>query len=416
MKEYIKQAGLILCLLVGLGIFYLALEYGSRVIDKVEMVKIPDVGFILNAICITVVAFAAVYITLILLFARSDLNTFYVALPANRFAFVQKGGKIVRIIYNSESMKLVDEAGFPMGKFVDKSDPRPELQRRGFIEELFGVWWVGIPYIHELRGEKLSWIDPEDSEFKIQSKKVFTFAITKNFGFKLEELTLGSSNQTPKGGNTSGAQTAQGITVDILLTSQVTIRDPHKAIIETDWMEGVESKLSRNLSGSLGNMTQDSLIAQKKKNMVGGVNKECDLVQAIIDDVDDVGNPYGVELDTKRIVYRDYHIAGDPEQKKRVNEANTKKFEKDQEAAGIKAVKQAEQEDMRTQQAILMDLIAQLQKDPHNMSAEQAERVALQMLRTKALATTELSTLVEGGASVTAAISTDGKGKGGDRK
>lgn len=403
MKSWLKELADNLTYSISIPVcVLLVFMYGPPALTKVMAAEVAveatEPTNYLGWISLSVFVLMLAYIIAILMYSKSGLNTFYVALPANRFAFVTKGGEVIRIIYNSARMKLIKADGFPMGKFVprDPSGKDPdELQKLGPIEEWLGVWYVGIPFVHGLLGKKLHWISPDDPEFKEKKDEVFDFAITKTFGYNLQELTLGKTKKTR--GATDRSQASQGILVDIKLTTQVTIVDPYKAIIETDWMAGTESALTRNVQSTLGGMDQDKLIAQKSTED----NKKCKLVQNILDDLDPI-QAYGVEFDRDKIVYKDYSVAGDADQRKKINDANTKKFEEDQRAAGIRAVKRAEQEDMLVLQEIVLDLIKKLVEE--GTSKEEAQRTAREMLRTRALTGTPLNTLVEGGARVQTSI------------
>jgi hypothetical protein len=344
----------------------------------------------------------AVYFLAAIMYAQSDVNTFYKTLPINRFAFVIKGGKVVRIIYNSESMKLIEAAGFPLGKFVKKEkkdEEEDELQKLGPVEKLLGVRYIGIPFIHSLLEKKLSWIVVEGNLFKPNDGKIVsTFAITKTFGYVLKNLTLGSDSfeegsaeaKKPK----KNDREYERLLVNIKLMLQGTIVDPHEAIIATDWMASVEAKLTRFVQYFLGGTSQDELIAQKAaKNQ---------LVQTIIDNKDELES-FGVTFEERKITYSGYELAGDKDNITKVQAANTERFSKSQEAAGIREIKAAQQQDLLTQQAIMADTINKLTKEA-GMSVEQAERLVLSMLRTKALGETKLGTLVEGGANVTPSL------------
>jgi hypothetical protein len=341
----------------------------------------------------------AVYFLAAIMYAQSGVNTFYKTLPINRFAFVVKGGKVVRIIYNSESMKLIEATGFPLGKFVKIKEDGEELQKLGPVEKLLGVRYIGIPFIHSLLEKKLSWIVVEGNLFKPNDGKIIsTFAITKTFGFVLKNLTLGSDsfNKGPTDGKTPKKDDRgyERLLVNIKLMLQGTIVDPHEAIIVTDWMASVEAKLTRFVQYFLGGTSQDELIALKAaKN---------ELVQVIIDNKNELES-FGVTFEEPKITYSGYELAGDKDNITKVQAANTERFSKAQEAAGIREIKAAQQQDLLTQQAIMADTINKLTKEA-GMSVEQAERLVLSMLRTKALGETKLGTLVEGGANVTPSL------------
>lgn len=376
-------------------------------------------------LCAAFVIIEVVYIGSIIAFSRSDLNTFYVTLPVNRFAFVTKGGEVTKIIYNSKDMKLVADPKCPLGKFVPLKDkdgndtPGPELHGTpSTIENFLGVRYVGIPFIHSLLEKKMSWISVEGGKFiERKDQSIWNFAITKTFGFYLKELVLGrdSDKDTPGKKPVGDDNKLERILVNIEVMMQGVVECPHLALIATNWMAGVEAKLTRVVQGFLGHTSQDELIEQRKpkKNADGKKTSEyCDLVQEIIDNLPEI-QVYGVSFDPKMITYVDYKLAGGEENVKKIQAANTKLFEKKQEAAGIKETKAADQEDMRTQKVIMIETIREL--TAQGLSLEQAERIALSMMRTKGLAETGLGTLVEGGANVSANIST-GPGKGTKKK
>jgi hypothetical protein len=261
------------------------------------------------------------------------------------------------------------------------------------------VRYIGIPFIHSLLEKKLSWIVVEGNLFKPNDGKIIsTFAITKTFGFVLKNLTLGSDsfNKGPTDGKTPKKDDRgyERLLVNIKLMLQGTIVDPHEAIIVTDWMASVEAKLTRFVQYFLGGTSQDELIALKAaKN---------ELVQVIIDNKNELES-FGVTFEEPKITYSGYELAGDKDNITKVQAANTERFSKAQEAAGIREIKAAQQQDLLTQQAIMADTINKLTKEA-GMSVEQAERLVLSMLRTKALGETKLGTLVEGGANVTPSL------------
>ncbi len=378
----------------------------TRLTDIVQSVRVYHVclGFLLTV---------GVYLLAAFIYAKSGLNTFYVTLPINRFAFVTKGGEVVGIIYNSKNMKLIECDGYPLGKFVDLGARGKVLQTLGPVERLLGIRFVGVPFIHGLLERRMSWFSVEGGKFvEHKDEPITTFAITKTFGFKLPELVLGRDSDKDKPGKkqTGDDQKLERILVNILLMLQGTIDDPHLAIIATNWMNGVQGKLMRFVQAFLGHTSQDELIEQRApKKSEGGepVSEYCDLVQEIIDNIGEI-QVYGVTFESKKITYVDYELAGKPEDIEKIRIANTTRYVKNQEAAGIKAVKRANQEDMLAQQEILLSTIKKLIKE--GMSPDQAERISREMLRTKGLSETKLGTLVESGSNVTAAIST---GKGG---
>lgn len=368
--------------------------------------------------CLAFLVIMVTYLVAVILFSKSDLNTFYIALPVNRFAFVERGGKITRIIYNSETMKLIADKECPLGKFVPIGEPGEELQKLGSVEKMLGVRLIGIPFIHTLLGKKTSWISVKGSSF-VERKDIliYTFAITKTFGFRLKELTLGrdSDKETSKDKTKGDDQKLERILVDILMMLQGVIYDPHLAIIATDWVDGVEGKLQRFVQAFLGHTSQDELIEQKapQKDDRGVITSPyCPLVQELLNNIDEI-QTYGVTFEPKKITYVRYELAGEADAIRAIRAANTKRFEKGQEAAGIKAIKSANQEDMREQQEIIRQTVKDLVAD--GMSMEQAKEIALSMLRQKGLSETNLTTLFEAGASanVSANVSTENKRKEG---
>lgn len=348
------------------------------------------IGWILLSIFVLIGS----YLLSILMFSKSDLRTFYVALPAESFAFVTKGGDPVRIIYNSKKFKLVDAANHTMGKFVEITEGGDEKQKLGPIEEMLGVRFIGIPFVNSLLVKKdMKWFKVGTATFVEEKGNISTFAITHTFGFKLPELTLGRDIGKVKTGTKKSRndQKMQRILVDLFFTLQAFIRDPYKAIVETNWMTGTEGKLSRNTQATLGTMSQDELIADQGQSQ---------LVENIIKDLANI-QVYGAEFEKDKIVYFDYKLAGNPDDVKRVLGANTERFVKEQEAAGIRAVKAAQQEGLKTQEQIMVKAIKNLIAG--GMTSDQAERIVRQMLDTEALKETKVTTYVKSG-SVTTAV------------
>ena len=364
---------------------------------------------------ITFLVLAATYVFAAILFSKSGVNMFYVALPVNRMAFVQKGGKVVRMIYNSNNVKLIadfDTTVYPLGKFVPISDPRESLQKQGPVEKMLGIYYIGIPFVHSLMGKSLNWISVEGVKFNEHTNEVkYEFAITKTFGFDLKGLTLGrdSDNGKDKGKGKKQAddQKMQRILVNLKFMLQCFIENPYRALIETNWMASVEAKLSALEQKVLGTTSQDELIARKIKDG----DTYCELVQILINNKSEI-ETFGVTFEDKKITYIDYELAGGTETVQKIQAANTKRFEKEQEAAGIRAIKSAEQEDLLTQKKIMIETIRDLMAKNKDMTIDQAERIALSMMRTKALTETKVTTLVEGGANVTTAITAGNSGKG----
>jgi len=377
------------------------------------------IGLVMFA-AITFLVLVATYLLAAVMFSKSDVKMFYVALPVNRMAFVQKGGKVVRIIFNSNNVKLVadpDTTVYPLGKFVPKSDSREGLQKQGPVEKLFGIHYVGIPFIHSLMGKSLNWIGVDGVKFTEHANELkYEFAITKTFGFDLKGLALGrdSDNGTVKGKGKKLAddQKMQRILVNLKFMLQGFIENPYRALIETNWMASVEAKLTSFEQSVLGMTSQDELIARKKaKNADGTDSKYSELVKIIIDNKKEL-EAFGVTFEDEKITYIDYELAGGKETVEKIQAANTKRFEKEQEAAGIRAIKSAEQEDLLTQKKIMVDTIKDLMSKNPTMTIDQAERIALSMMRAKALTETKVTTLVEAGANVTTAITAGNSGKG----
>lgn len=352
-------------------------------------------------VCVVFLIVTVTYLVSALLFARGELLTWYYTLPANRFAFIEKGGELVKIIYNSKEVKLVWDKDCKLGKFVDLSDPRPDLQSLGPVEQLLGIRFVGIPGIHNIKIKEMTWNGVDGSKLVPHNKIVVSnFAISKTFGFNLEGLTIGRDSDKDKSGDkpTGDDQNLERIMVNIRLLAQARIFDPHKAIISLDWVSSVQAKLMRFIQGFLGHTSQDELIEQKAKPG----KKYCDLIQELLDNKAEL-ECFGVSFEDEKLTYVDYELTGVDAAK--IQEANTTKFTKNKEAEGIKALKIAAQEDMREQKKIMLETVIELTAN-NKMTMEQALPVALSMMRVKGMTETSLGTLVEGGANVTTAIST----------
>jgi len=346
--------------------------------------------------CLAFVILTVTYLVAALIYSRSDVNTFYKALPVNRFAIVKKGGDPKRIIYNSSNVKLIadpDGTKYPFGKFIPINHPGEELQELGPVEKLLGIRYVGIPFIHSLLEKKLTWITVDDGKTfsPHPEEKVSTFAITKTFGFILKELALGRDSDGDKSVKPDGDdQKMQRILVNLKFLLQAFIENPHRAIVETNWMAGVEAKLSSFEQPVLGRTSQDELIARKIPE--GG--RYCELVQAIIDNKNEL-ETFGVTFEEEKITYVDYDLAGGTEEVSKIQAANTKRFEKKQEAAGIREVKAAEQEGARVQQQLFLKTVTELKVA--GFDQETAERMARDFLKTIYITQTGLTTYVEGG-------------------
>ena len=360
-------------------------------------------------VCLGFLTLTLSYIIIALAYAKSGVNTFYIALPINRYAFVTKGGKVIRIIYNSATMKLVDpkaKNGYPMGKFVPISDKRAPLQVLGPVEKLLGIRYIGIPFVHSLLQKNMSWIAIEGGQFKPQENKpVSTFAITKTFGFNLKGLTLGSDNDKPGSGDKPKGddQKLQRILVNVKLMLQAIMDDPHRAIIATSWMASVESKLMRRVQNTLGHTSQDELIEQK--SVVGSTN--CEIVQDIIDNIREI-QTFGVKFEKENITYVDYELAGGEETIKRIQTANTARYEGEQEAAKTKAKKIAEQADAQEIQRLAIELDQKLKEAGY--SNEERKDMVQNFMKTSAMVKTGLQTWVEAGSNTGTTVALGSKG------
>lgn len=368
-----------------------------------------EIMTILVISCAGVAVGIGLWLLAAILYSLSDLQTFYFRLPVNMLAFVTKGGKVVRVIYNSVNMKLVYDRSCPLGKFVLKTEPGQDLQQLGPVEKLLGLRWIGLPYIHSLLGEKHSWWSVNGSKFtEHKDEVIYTLKITNTFGFKLKDLALGwDSDKITAGRKRKGQnQEVERILVNILLILQATIRDPHLAFIATDWMASVEGKLMRFVQAYLGHTNQDELIEMKAGVDANGVKKPyCDLVQELIDNLGEIQD-FGVDFEEKRITYVDYELGGDPDNAKRIQAANTTLFEKNKEAAGIRAVKAAKQADAAELQRITLDYDDKLKRRGYS---EEARRLMVaDFLKANAMDKTGLTTWVEGGGQTVTAITAGG--------
>ena len=356
------------------------------------------IGFVLLGIVFVVLAYVGAAIA----FAHYELGTFYAVIPPDRFGVVVRGRDPVGLVYNSLKFKLIYDARCPLGKFVLRSEPGEELQKLGWFEEMLGVRLIGIPFIHSLLTKKLSWYSVDGSDLvEKKEQSVSFFAITKTFGFKPKELTLGSdtnSSQSPSQGQKPGKkkddQKLQRILVNLMYSVQCTIEDVYLAIISTDWMVGTEAMLGRYSQSTLGTLSQDELIADTGRGQ---------LVTNIISNLPDI-EVYGVRFDKDKIVYMDYELAGGEDVAKRIQEANTRRYESEQEAAGTRLKKAASQQDLAEQGKFLLQTVQQLVKK--GLTAEKAAEVAQSMLKNQALKETKVQTYVEGGADVKATIPT----------
>ncbi len=349
----------------------------------------------LFGVCLAFVMATTVYIIAALAYAKSDVNIFYKNLPVNRFAFRTRGGIPIGIMYNSSNVKLVanpDTTKYPFGQFVSMNDPRPEIQQLGPVEKMLGIRCIGIPFVHGLLEKKLSWITVEGKTFtEHPEEKISTFAITKTFGFILKGLALGrNSDGNPKVKTDGDDQKFERILVNIKFMLQGFIENPYRAIVETSWMAGVEAKLTSFSQPILGRTSQDELIARK----VPAGGKYCELVQAIIDNMAEL-ETFGVKFEEEKITYVDYDLAGEPDEIKKIQAANTERFEKKQKAAGIRETKSAEQEGARVQQQLFLETVTKLLKKGFNQ--ETAERMARDFLKTIYITQTGLSAYAEGG-------------------
>jgi hypothetical protein len=360
--------------------------------------------------CLTFLVITAWYLIAALMFSKSNVNTFYIAIPVNRFAFVTKGGVSVGIIFNSNNVKLIadpDTTKYPFGKFVPKDADGEDLQKLGPIEKMLGIRYIGIPFIHGLLKKKLTWETVEGKTLtKHTEEEVCFFAITKTFGFTLEGLALGrdsDGNPIPVTGDDQGFER---ILVDLKFALQGFIENPYRAIVETNWMAGVKAKLSSFAQPVLGRTSQDELIARKKADG----SRHCELVQAILDNRVEL-ETFGVTFEEEKITYIDYDLAGDEATKKKIQDANTERFDKKQKAAGIRETKKAEQADAEELQRIILDLDIKLKNQGYN-DTEQRQAMIQTFLKTQAMVKTSLNTWVDGGGGVTTAITAENKKDG----
>lgn len=355
--------------------------------------------------CLAFLVTTIVYLIAVLMFAKSDLREFYVTLPVNRFAFIIKGGEIVRVIYNSKDAKLIKQDGYPLGKFVLKSELGLELQELGPVERMLGIRFVGIPFVHSVMEKKLSWIGVEGVKFTThENEKVWNFAITHTFGFNLQELTLGGDSDNgmnDQSEENSKTQKLQRILVDVQMILQGWIVNPHLAIITTDWMAGVEGKLKRSVQNYLGRTSQDELINQKSAK-----GQQCELVREIVDNIGEL-QVYGVTFEQEKITYVDYKLSGGPENAAAIQKANNEKYVGQQEANKIRSKKIAEQADSREQVEIFMKMNAELLAKGYSQS--DAKEMVQSFMKTTAMVKTGIGTWVEGGATgITTAIQAGG--------
>lgn len=370
----------------------------------VTMAAIPKMYYIGG--CAAFLLSIGAYILAALLFSKnSDMLTFYITLPNNRFAFRTKGGNIIGIMHNVEGYKLVEATGFPYGKFVPDTDPRKELQKIGPIEELLGARFVGIPFIHGIFQKKMTWVD--SATFVAHNNEtVWNFAVTKTFGYLLKDLTLGgdsdsgmSEGNKPKNQEQTkeedDVQKRQRLKVNIKLLLQQVVEGPHEAMVNTNSMAGTEAKLSRIVQGYLGKTSQDELIEQKTEPG----ERYCPLVKTIVSNILDLQN-FGLTFSKEKITYVRYELAGSPETIARIEEANNKKYVASQEAAALRLINAAKQEGLKGQRLAIKEILTDCVEQ--NMTSEEARDIILSVMQAKQvenLADTQVTTYIAGGAS-----------------
>lgn len=357
-------------------------------------------------VAITFLVLVTTYVLAAIMFSKSGVNMFYVALPVNRFAIVTKGGDPVKIIYNSKNARLVadpDKEKYPLGKFIlinsDGSTSGEDLQKLNAVEKLLGIRQIGIPFIHGLLEKKMSWITIEGTTLKKSDPTPITeFAIVKTFGYKLEGLTLGKNSD----GAEPDEEQMQRIKVSLKFGLQGFIENPHRAIIETNWMEDTRAKLVSFEQPVLGRSNQDELIARKILS-----SGNCEQIQAIIDNKAEL-EIYGVTFDPKNMTYIGYELEGvDAE---RIQTANTERYEKKQKAAGMRETKTADQADAKELRQIILDMDKELKGQGYSKK-DRKEMIEV-FLETHGIVKTSVVTLVKGGANTATAITAENNKKG----
>jgi len=208
-------------------------------------------------------------------------------------------------------------------------DERPWLLKK------LGLYWVGWPWANSVYIYAFEWnetyTDKATGKEKILPRSEATdFVFVADFTYAIL---------------TDGAETSDRLPTDELTLVTVAIRNPYRALFSgEDWMRRVTAAINRHVRSFVGDKEFQDLISSKKEKWSEFSEPIIGLSDRLLDDTDEppfgLRGRYGAEIRTADLQTID--LSG--EVKKQDQEATTRKYVADQEAAATIATGTAEAE------------------------------------------------------------------------
>ncbi len=166
------------------------------------------------------------------------------------------------ILENKEGVSYLCKPWFPK-KFLPKHTEYPanHYDNRPWLLREFGLYWVGLPKMREIRSYEFSWNEYQrqeegDGDLAIKSRKADTKIFKANDFAYVMVL--------------KDAKTADNLTVRVEFVTVVRITNPKKALIDSDdWLVQLESYIDRQARSFIGTFTYDELRSETDESEHG---------------------------------------------------------------------------------------------------------------------------------------------------
>jgi regulator of protease activity HflC (stomatin/prohibitin superfamily) len=188
------------------------------------------------------------------LLAQNDV--FFTKLETGDIKFIVRGDSLVRIIHDVRGKKLILINGEET--LVDGKEDKT------FINERFGLWWVGVPpfaKVHKF------WIKPERENPSAQKKEQW---ITSDEPREVSSLRF----TFPRPYRLDKVELSDRLSVDILVVAKFEVVKPQIPVFvfKGGFFANAGSILSADVADRVNNMTLDDFI-KAQKGEVGGILK-----------------------------------------------------------------------------------------------------------------------------------------------
>ncbi len=231
------------------------------------MIESMSVGTFLEVVtAITII----LWVTLALVCANLALEILYMKIDPERYAIVLIGSDPRRILWNSTDFILVfsNDPGvmkkFPLGRFIPVNEqlkPTDYLgPKLGPIEKLFGIRFIGIPWIHKLYDPQLSWNGlGDDGGFVRHTKeRRVQFSITSPFFIKVSNLRIGGDIDHTT--SSTDDDMVQRFQIALKYLIQTYAKDPIGSLFGTNWLPQMTTRLQTIIQPVMGKMSLDEFI------------------------------------------------------------------------------------------------------------------------------------------------------------